>query len=90
MLFFIMFSVPVWINVQVVSRHPDEKFKKDREQWLGGTFELDGFRNGAPFYSDIQKRHVIHYTCCKSWHMTNSYHSREDTGVYIFRIDTHG
>ena len=85
-----MFSVPVWINVQVASSYPDEKHRKERELWFGGNFELDGFKNGAPFYIDIAKQHIIFYTLFKSWHMALSNHFREDKGEYVFRIDTLG
>ena len=94
--YIIYILVPVWINVQVVSSLPVEKVKKEREQGFGGTFELDGFRNGAPFYSDVKKRHFIYYTWCKSWHMTFSHHFIEDncrednTCKYVFKIDTQG
>lgn len=83
-------SVPVWINVQVNSRYPVQKHKKEREDWFGESFELTGFRNGAPYYSDPEAKYYIHYRKDKTWQMSGANRFREENGIYYFQIETSG
>ena len=93
MLFLIIISVPVWINVQVVSGHSNQTsaaLKQERERGFGGDFELAGFRNGAPFYTDVKEELFIYYHQSKAWHMTKSNNFKEDDGEYHMRFPTSG
>lgn len=85
-----MISVPVWLNIQVVSSHLVEKHKTNREQWFAGSFQLAGFKNGVPFYSNLEESHYIHYRRNRNWHMSDSDDFEEDNGSFYFRIFTSG
>ena len=87
---YICFSVPIWINVKITSKYPCEKHKKEREQWFGGNFELCGFKNGAPYYSDVNKQHIIHYHKNKAWNLSKTISFENDNGRFFYRIDTSG
>ena len=90
MLFLIIISVPVWINVQVVSGLSKQNKTLNVEQWFGGDFELAGFRNGAPFYTDVKEEYFIYYHQSKAWYMTKSNNFKEDDGEYHMRFPTSG
>ena len=88
-MFFNMVSVPVWINVEFVSSHPNETHKRNREQWFGGHYELAGFRNGAPYYSNLKESHYIHCRP-KKWLMAESDDFKANNGSNHFSIITSG
>ena len=73
-----------------MSSHPNKKYATDREKWFGGSFQLAGFKNGAPFYSNLDESHHIHYRKNRDWHMANSHDFKADNGSYYFRKITTG
>ena len=90
MLIFSCVLVPVLINVQVTSSHPNEQFKYSREQNFGGHFELAGFKNGAPYYCDPNKQYFIHYYKNKWWYMSSVNSFKQENGKYYLKILTSG
>ena len=86
----IIILVPVWINVQIVSGHSNEKSKKDNEQRFGKNFQLAGFKNGAPFYSDVKEEYCINKFNEKTWHMIKATQIKKDDGWYYLKLITSG
>lgn len=85
-----MFLVPIWINVKVISKYPTEAHKKEREQWFGGSFELFGFKNGAPIYCNLNKDFFIYYYDNRCWHMCHEKDFERDEGRFYFMLTTSG
>ena len=84
-----MVSVPVWINVKVVSSDTNENRKRNREEWFGGHYELGGFRNGAPYYGNLKESHYIHYRP-NNWLMADSDDFKANNGSHYFSFITTG